>query len=561
LSQPEILPTCADEGIRTIVYSPLARGRLARLARPFPKGLHLKSYFAQYPGDLGEHFDFIVCGAGSSGSVVASRLAENPLVTVLLLEAGATDEVAEVDNPSKWPFNLHGERDWAFPSVPNPNLLGRRTDLAAGKVLGGGSSINTLVWMQGHERDWDSLSQQVHDPRWNYASIRDIYQRVEDWQGPSEKQGRGSGGPMHIESVIEPSPISSAMLEAAELAGIPRFGSFNGPLRQAVSGCCFTEVIVREGERRSAYRSYIGRKDQPNLTVVTGALVTRVVFSGKRAEGVDVLLAGQSLRFSARIETIISLGAIHTPKLLMQSGIGDPEELIRHSIPVKQALPGVGKNLQDHAAVDLLWEYQGEPILRNNLAEALLTWSSDLDAGAPDLLVACVELDRVSAELQQLRDNSAPCWGLKMGLLSPRSRGKISLTGPGYEDPVAVDTGYLSHPDDLRTLRAGVELCRKIGNSAPLAAFAKREVFPADKIDVEKLIRLGLNSFFHPTCTARMGEDELSVVDNQLRVHGVEGLRIADGSVLIEITRATTMGPCVAIGERAAALVKTQHRI
>jgi choline dehydrogenase len=269
---------------------------------------------------LRKSYDFIVCGSGSSGSVVARRLAENSAVTVLLIEAGGSDEVPNVSFAGQWPTNLGSERDWAFRAETNSRLNGRAIPLNAGKVLGGGSSINVMIWSRGHANDWTFFAEQAGDPGWNYESALNLYRRIEDWQGPADPSRRGSGGPVFVQPAPDPNPIAAALLESARAAAIPTFDSPNGRMMESHGGCSLIDMRIRNGQRLSVFRSYsYPYMDRPNFTVLTGALVTKIIFEGQRAVGVEVGYQGQIHRFGAELELVLSMGAIQTPKVLMQS--------------------------------------------------------------------------------------------------------------------------------------------------------------------------------------------------------------------------------------------------
>src|SRR6267378_5619019 len=234
--------------------------------------------------ELEPHYDFIVCGSGSSGSVVARRLAENAKVSVLLLEAGGSDDMPSVMEAGQWPLNLGSERDWAFVAQPNPNLNGRSIPLNMGKVLGGGSSINVMVWARGHKNDWDFFAAEARDPAWSYQSVLNIYRRIEDWHGAPDPAYRGTGGPVFVQPAPDPSPIALAMFEGTRSVGIPTFENQNGRMMESAGGCSFLDVRLRDGKRQSVFRSYtFPYMDRPNLTVLTHALVTRITLEGKRA--------------------------------------------------------------------------------------------------------------------------------------------------------------------------------------------------------------------------------------------------------------------------------------
>jgi len=277
--------------------------------------------------NLKSQFDFIVCGSGSSGSVVARRLAENPDVSVLLVEAGGDDDAATVTDARRWVENLGTERDWNFAAQPNQHLRGRAIALNMGKVLGGGSSINGLAWARGHGHDWEFFASETGDANWNYASIFDIYRRIEDWHGVADPERRGSGGLVFVQPAPDPNPIAPAMVESARIAGLPAFDSNNGVMMEGGGGVSILDVRVRDGKRLSVFRTYaFPYMHRPNLTVLTHALVTRLVLDKQRVTGVEIVRDGHVLVAGARLEVVLSLGAIHTPKVLMVSGIGDETE-------------------------------------------------------------------------------------------------------------------------------------------------------------------------------------------------------------------------------------------
>jgi len=518
----------------------------------------------QLRADLKPQYDVIVCGSGSSGSVVARRLAENPTVSVLLLEAGGDDDVPSVMEADQWPTNLGSERDWNFHAQADPHLHGRSIPLDMGKVLGGGSSINVMAWARGHQRDWDFFASEAGDPAWSYASVLQLYRSLEDWHGAPDPTYRGTGGPVFVQPAPDPNPIAPALLEGARSVGIPTFEHQNGRMMEGDGGAALMDVRVREGKRQSVFRSYaFPYMDRPNLTVLTHALVTRLTFEGKRATGVEMAYDGQTYRVGAGLEVVLSLGAIQTPKVLMQSGIGDHAELRRLGIPVVQHLPGVGQNFQDHVVFDCVWEYQEALPPRNNLAEATFFWKSASGLDAPDLQTCQAEVPLSSAENSARFGLPASGWTLFAGVVRPKSRGQLRLTGHDPLDPIQIEANLLSHPDDLKAARACVELCREIGNSAALRPFAKREVMPGDLkgAALDDFLRDAALTYWHETCTAKMGRDPLSVVDGHLHVYGFEHLRVADGSILPRVTTGNTMAPCVIIGERAAEILRAEHRL
>jgi choline dehydrogenase len=311
-------------------------------------------------------------------------------------------------------------------------------------------------------------------------------------------------------------------------------------------------------ESQSVFRSHVlPYMDRLNLTVLTHALVTGLTFEGNRATGVEISYHGNNLRIRAGLEVVLSLGAIQTPKVLMQSGIGDQGELRRFGIRV------VGQNLQDHTRFGCVWEYAEALPPRNNLGEATFFWKSQSGIASPDLQTCQAEVPLASPENAATFGLPASGWTLAGAVVRPKSRGRIALTGPNPLDPVQIDADFLSDPDDLKAAIACVGLCREIGNSVPLRPFTKREVMPGNLkgAELEHFVRNAVESYFHETCTAKMGRDSMSVVDGSLRVYGIENLRIADGSIMPRVTTGNTMAACVIIGERAGELLRTAHKL
>ena len=519
---------------------------------------------AKLISELKPHYDFIVCGSGSSGSVVARRLAENPEVSVLLLEAGGNDDVPSVMEAGQWPLNLGSDRDWAFQAQPNPHLNGRSIPMNMGKVLGGGSSINVMIWARGHKNDWDYFASEAGDPAWSYESVLNIYRRIEDWHGPPDPKYRGTGGPVFVQPAPDPNPIAPAMVEGASSIGIPSFESNNGRMMEADGGASILDLRVRDGKRQSVFRSYtFPYMDRPNLTVLTHALVTRITFEGKRATGVEYLYNGKIYRISAGHEVVLSLGAIHTPKVLMQSGIGDQAELQRLGISVVQHLPGVGQNFQDHFGISCIWEYQQPLAPRNNAGEATFFWKSNPSLDTPDIQTCQAEIPMAAIEMLARYKVPPGSWSMFGGIVRPKSQGRIRLTGRDPMDPVQIETNMLSHPDDLKAAITCVQLCREIGNSAALRPFVKREVMPGNLKGpaLVDFIRNSVITYWHQTCSAKMGRDAMSVVDANLKVYGIENLRIADGSIMPRVATGNTHAPCVIIGERAGEILKADYRL
>jgi choline dehydrogenase len=508
--------------------------------------------------ELRSHYDFIVCGSGSSGSVVARRLAENPAVNVLLLEAGGHDDLSSVTDGRQWASNIGSERDWNFQTRPNPHLNGRTDSLAAGKILGGGSSINAMAWARGHKSDWDYFAHEADDPNWSYDSVLNIYRQIEDWQGVPDPNYRGTGGLLFISSGIGTGPAVPAMFDGTRSAGIPTFESINGRMMEGPGGCSLTEFRMRDWQRLSIFRSYtFPYMDRPNLTVLAAAPVTRLIFDGKRVSNVEFIYQNGIHRTAVGLEVVLSLGAINTPKILMQSGVGDQAELKRFGIPLVEHLPGVGQNFQDHVAFPgMVWECRGD----EPNAVFHWFWRSDSSLDTPDLQTTQTPLGM--SDLKKVNPAlPASGWLMLPAVIRTKSRGRVRLTGPGPLDPADIEANLLADPDDLKALIVAVELCREIGNSSALRPFLKHEVIPGKikRSEFENYLRSTAISWWHQTCTAKMGRDSLSVVDGNLKVYGIENLRVADGSIMPRVTTGNTMAPCVIIGERAAASIRAAH--
>ena len=512
-------------------------------------------------------YDFVVCGGGTAGCVLARRLAEDPDATVLLIEAGGSDRVPAVIDSTLWMSNIGSERDWGFKAEPSPSLNGRTPPLPMGRVLGGGSSVNGSIWARGHRNDYDDWAEAAGDPAWNYESVLAIYRRIEDWQGPVDPRRRGKGGLLNILLPDDPIPLVGGLIEATSALGIPHVADINASAMEGDGGCGLANVLVQDGNQRvSMAATYLHPfMDRPNLHILLCAQVTGLTFSGKRATGVTFVRRGRQYTVGADKEVVLSLGAINTPKLLMLAGIGEEAELRRHGIAVRQHLPGVGKNFQDHILLaGCCFEYVTPEPPRNNAAEFVFYAKSNSGLRTPDLMPVLEETpfgSEVTAKQYDLPVGAASAWTLAPGLARPDSRGEIRLASA---DPFAaplIIANFLSTDSDMRAMVRCVELCREIGNSSACAPFRKREVMPGNLKgrEMEAFIRNAAGTYFHESCSAKMGRDAMSVVDGDLRVYGIEGLRVADASIMPEIATGNTMAPTVIIGERAAEILRKAH--
>jgi len=406
------------------------------------------------------------------------------------------------------------------------------------------------TWSKGHEADWNGYAAHVGDTAWRHDKVQEIYRnRVENHA-------------MHIGQSV-PDAFGSSFLNAAQGEGLARFPTSGANLMKSASGCAPVENIIHNGVRQSAWRSYVyPRRHQPNLTILTHAEVTRLIIADNRVTGIEYRQQGSVRRANARLEVVVSQGAIQTPKLLMQSGIGDTAELERHNIEVIRHCPGVGQNLHDHVALSLVWEASDVPLPPELRSTAVAFWKTDAGLAAPNCYAYAIGVPYLSAENAAAYPPPETGFTLLLGM-RPASRGRVSLTGAGVDDTVRIDANYLSDPRDLADLKLGIERLRAIGNSFSLAPFRKRELAPGDLSEgaLDAYIRNGLTTFWHQSGTARMGNDDGSVVDSRLKLRGIAGLRIADASVLPHVTAGNTMAPCIIIGEQAAAFIRQDYGI
>jgi choline dehydrogenase len=506
--------------------------------------------------NLKRAYDFVIIGCGSGGSVVAGRLGAETNADILVLEAGGSDQVDNVQVPAMWPTNIRSERDWGDTADPSPSVNGRALILPMGKVVGGGSSINATVWARGHKNDFDFWASEAGDDAWNYQNVLKIYRRIENWQGAADPERRGKGGRLWIAPAQNPNPIAPAMLQAAASIGIPAFEDQNGAMMEGAGGVAIANLRIKDGRRRNLPSDYLyGVLAKPNVTLLTGAQVTGLAMNGSKVTGVNFTKDGAAQTVSAARQVILCAGAINTPKILMLSGIGDPAELGKHGLKTTVALPGVGRNFQDHVLVaGCIWEYNNPLPPMNNLAEATFFWKSDSALETPDLQPFQIEVPYTS-EVTGKQYNIVPgAWSIAPGLVRPKSRGRVTLASVNPVDKARIDGAFLTHTDDVTALLRGIELCREVGSAPAMKEFVKREIMPGklDNAAMTDFLRNAAGTYFHQSCTCKMGRDEMSVVDGKLRVRGVEGLSIADASVMPRVSTGNTMAPTVIIGERMA---------
>jgi len=524
--------------------------------------------------------DYVIVGAGSAGCVLANRLSEDPSVRVLLLEAGGSDRSLKIKIPAAFPEQFHTKLDWDFKTEPEPHVDGRELYVPRGKALGGSSSMNAMLYVRGRPLDYDSWEAQGA-PGWGYSDVLPYFIRAEDnVRGPSEFHG--SGGPLRVREQRSPRPLCTRLIAASEAAGIPRIADYNGPEQDGVS---MFQVTQSDGRRFSAADAYLRpARSRPNLEVRTNVTVLGVELEGDRAVGVRVRSGrgGEEL-VGAEREVLLCAGAIGSPQLLLLSGIGAASELEAAGVTPRHELAGVGRNLQDHPFVTMMWEVSDQHTLYGAdkpkvLAEWLLRRSGKLTSTVAEV-VAFVRTrgGLPAADIQfhmgaaYFEDHGAEtyeghCMVIAPVLVSPRARGQVWLRSA---DPLAkprILTNTLSEPEDLESMVAGMLMARAIAAQQPLAELVLKELKPGahsqQREELEADLRRRLMLIYHPVGTARMSDThELAVVDSQLRVHGLRGLRVVDASIMPTIVGGNTHAPTVMIAERAADLIRERSAV
>jgi len=525
-------------------------------------------------------FDYIVIGGGSAGCVLAGRLTEDPAVHVCLLEAGPADKSVLIHCPAGLAaLAATGSHNWGDETTPQPGLAGRRGYQPRGKVLGGSSSVNAMVYMRGDPSDYDHWAAQGN-PGWSHADVLPYFRRAENNERGADAW-HGAGGPLNVADLRAPHRISRAFVEAGVQAGHAHNPDFNGARLEGVG---LYQVTHKNGERHSAAKGYLTpHLGRPNLQVVTGAQVTRILFEGLRAVGVQYHQGGQAHTVRAVREVLLAAGALRSPQLLQLSGVGPGAELQRHGIAVVHDLPGVGQHLHDHPDVvqvmnaprvtDLFglaprgawnvlrgmleWRRHRSGMLTTNFAEAGAFIKSDAQQAVPDL-----QLHFVIGKL--VNHGRTPSWGYGYSchvcLLQPASRGSVGLASA---DPMAaprIDPAFLHDPDDLQRMVQGVRLMRQILEQPALAQYGARELEYSASArsdeEIAQFIRQKADTIYHPVGSCRMGPGPLDVVDSQLRVHGVQGLRVVDASIMPRIVSGNTNAPTVMIAEKAVDMIR-----
>jgi choline dehydrogenase len=505
-------------------------------------------------------YDYVVVGAGSAGCALVAKLAKNRSNNILLIEAGDWDTAPSVLDPRLWFTNLGTERDWGDVSIASAGTNNRPIPESTGRVVGGGSSINATIWARPFKADLDHWAAVSGDRKWGYHHGRELLKSVEDWQGTPNRTFRGRGGPVWVQPAADVLPLATAALEGFGEVGMPVVDDLNTERELTGNGFGYMNQIIKDGRRFSMARAFLYPVlKQKNVTVLVNTQVNRVLFSRRRAVGVECVQDGKIVSFGATNEVILSAGGFNTPKILMLSGIGNRADLAALNIDVVAHSPEVGQNVQDHILHGGCLYESPEPFeYKNSSANVSGYYKSDPGLELPDVSIVQIELPFASEVIAAQYNPPPTTWALCAGLVAPKSRGTVKLRSANPADRPIVDMQFLSHPDDVAALARSIKIARAVGSSAAMKPFVAREVAPGVELEGEELtnfIRNGATTYWHSSGACRMGKDDKAVVDSQLRVNGVRNLRIADSTIMPRIVAVPTMPACVLIGLRLAEML------
>ncbi len=523
-------------------------------------------------------FDYIIVGAGSAGCVLANRLSENPKHEVLLLETGGSDKSIFIKMPTALSIPMNTDKyAWQFNTEKEPYLNNREMHCPRGKVLGGSSSINGMVYVRGHAKDFDEW--EAHGAEgWNFQACLPYFQKAETWYKGNDAY-RGGNGELGVNNGNEmKNPLYTAFIKAGEQAGYDITSDYNGKQQEGFGPMHMT---VKDGVRSSASREYLDPvKSRKNLTIVTGALVTKVVLEDKVAKGVEYVVNGKTETAATSNEVILSAGSIGSPHILQLSGIGDKEILEKAGVDVKHHLPGVGQNLQDH--LEFYFQYKcKQPITLNRklglISKGLIgaRWLLNRSGlGATNHFESCAFIrSKADVEWPDIQYHFLPAairydgksafdgdgFQVHVGHNKPKSRGSVTLQSANPTVPPKILFNYLQHPDDIEGFRACVRLTREIIAQSAFDDFRDGEIQPGEHIqtdeEIDAFVREAVESAYHPSCSCKMGEDEMAVVDSQTNVHGIEGLRVVDSSIFPTIPNGNLNAPTIMVAEKAADII------
>ena len=523
-------------------------------------------------------FDYIIVGAGSAGCVLANRLSENPKHKVLLLETGGSDKSIFIKMPTALSIPMNTDKyAWQFNTEKEPYLNNREMHCPRGKVLGGSSSINGMVYVRGHAKDFDEW--EAHGAEgWNYQACLPYFQKAETWYKGNDAY-RGGNGELGVNNGNEmKNPLYTAFIKAGEQAGYDITSDYNGKQQEGFGPMHMT---VKDGVRSSASREYLDPvKSRKNLTIVTGALVTKVVLEDKVAKGVEYVVDGKAETANTSNEVILSAGSIGSPHILQLSGIGDKEILEKAGIDVNHHLPGVGQNLQDH--LEFYFQYKcKQPITLNRklglVSKGLIgaRWLLNRSGlGATNHFESCAFIrSKADVEWPDIQYHFLPAairydgksafdgdgFQVHVGHNKPKSRGSVTIQSADPTIPPKILFNYLQHKDDIEGFRACVRLTREIIAQSAFDDFRDGEIQPGEHIqtdeEIDAFVREAVESAYHPSCSCKMGEDDMAVVDSNTNVHGIEGLRVVDSSIFPTIPNGNLNAPTIMVAEKAADII------
>ncbi|MDP1570073.1 MAG: FAD-dependent oxidoreductase [Vicinamibacterales bacterium] len=506
------------------------------------------------PSDPSDPYDLIVVGAGSAGCVVAYRLSADPSVRVLLIEAGGPSAGdPAIETPGRWVSLMGSAWDWGYETEPEPALNGRRIPIPRGKAYGGSSAINAMAYIRGHHRDFDAW-REAGNPGWGWDEVLPFFRRAED-NSRGASDARGAGGPLAVADGTDPHAGHHAFLEAARSLGFAAdpVWEFNG--RRQANGAGFLQKNIRNGRRHSTADAYLAPAlSRPNLSVMPHTHAARLLFEGTRCVGLEVIREGRRETVRATREVIVCSGAIDTPKLLLLSGVGPADHLRAVGVPVVLDLPGVGAHLQDHMRITVRW--RGRTMLPPSSVTACLFTFSDAtrrpraaDDDVPDL----------QFNVGRGSDSPDEALGITITQGRPLSTGEVRLRSADPLAPPVIRGRFFQEEADLESLVSGVLIARELAAAAAFDALRAEALAPVPAVrsraEVAAFLRGSADTIYHPAGTCRMGPGDDAVVDAQLRVHGLTGLRVADASIMPRLVNTATHAACVMIGEKAAALI------